>query len=325
MSLRSARVAPRLYSGTVQMAFDLYPLLGRMSTTTVEEAIGGRSSASERTEFVRAILLRLWRTRGVNRVLRAAVPYAPASVQRWIQQERAQARVRELRRRVLNRPRLVPEPDLRELLRHGLRELTDRHGRHSLGDYLEFGVYNGTSLTCMYREVVALDLPHVRLFGFDSFKGFPPSAVHEDEGRWQPGRCHAPLEFTTAVLESEGVDLTRVKLVPGWFADTLNDRTARRHQITKASVIMIDCDLYSSTKQALDFCAPLIRDEALILFDEWKVTRHPDKTLGEQKAFREFLRHWGCFSAVAFGRYAERSQVFFLSRTQRTVPRHGQC
>jgi O-methyltransferase len=260
------------------------------------------------------LLLRLWRTPILNPMFRTVARYAPRSVRQRIAQAKAQVHHVELRHRVMNRPRLVPEPQLRGLLSRALRALMDRHGRESLGDYLEFGVYNGTSLTCMYRELVALDLPRVRLFGFDSFKGFPPSAAHEDEGRWQPGRCHSPLDFTTAVLEAEGVDPSRLTLVPGWFSDTLKNATSRRHQITKASVVMVDCDLYSSTKEALEFCAPLITDEAVVIFDEWRVSRFPDKTLGEKKAFLEFLEERRCFSAVPFGQYAERSQAFLVAR-----------
>jgi O-methyltransferase len=288
-----------------------------MITPTVERANGDLGSLTVyRTDYVRAMALRFWRTPGVNHVLRTSVRYAPAPVRQWIEAERALVHARERRNQVLHRARLVPEHDLRGLLRRGLRELTARHGRHGLGDYLEFGVYNGTSLTCMYRELVALNLHHVRLFGFDSFEGFPPSAAHEDEGRWQPGKCHATIGFTTSVLQAERVDLARVTLVPGWFADTLNDATAQSHQITKASVVMIDCDLYSSTKEALDFCAPLIKDEALIIFDEWNDTRFPNKDMGEKKAFYEFMKEWACFSAVPFGQYAERSQAFLVSRTE---------
>jgi O-methyltransferase len=272
-------------------------------------------------DALRSVLLRLWRARGLNDVMRKAIAHAPVALQRWIDQERVKVRARELRQQVVDRPRLVPEDDLRALLRRGLRQLIDRHGRETLGDYLEFGVYNGTSLTCMFQELSALDLRHVRLFGFDSFEGFPPNASSEDEGRWQPGRCYSTMGFTTAVLQVEGVDLSRVTLVPGWFAETLNAATIQRHHITKASVIMIDCDLYSSTKAALEFCAPLIKDEALIVFDEWTVTRLPDRVIGEKKAFREFLEEQKNFSAVPFGRYAPRSQAFLVYRHDSCVGR----
>ena len=262
-----------------------------------------------------SLLLKLWRTRTLNPLFNRAVGLAPSPLRRVIEDARARVRERELREKVRKRPRLVPEDELCSLLIRGLRTLADRHGRASLGSYLEFGVYNGTSMVCMKRALETLELHHVRMFGFDSFQGFPPSAAYEDEGRWQPGRCYSPLELTTAVLEAEGVDWRRLTLVPGWFSDTLNDQTIRRHRIEKASVIMIDCDLYSSTKTALEFCAPLIKDEALILFDEWHARGFEGKNLGERKAFEEFMRERPYFTAEPFGQYAKRTETFLVRRT----------
>lgn len=259
-------------------------------------------------------MLRVWRTPGLNRVLQKTLSVLPRSIHDSLSKKRAHVREVELKNQIHSRARLVPEEDLRNLLARGLRTLVNRHGRHALGHYLEFGVYNGTSLVCMFRELEAMGLHDVRLVGFDSFQGFPPTAAVEDDGRWQPGRCHSTLEFTTAVLQHEGVDLSRVSLVPGWFSDTLNDGTARDLGIAKASVIMIDCDLYSSTKEALSFCAPLIRDEALILFDEWHARGLEGKDMGERRAFAEFLREWPCFTAVPFGKYAKRTETFLVSR-----------
>ena len=47
-------------------------------------------------------------------------------------------------------------------------------------------------------------------------------------------------------------------LIKGWLSDTLNKETIARHDLSNAGVIMIDVDIYTSSKQALDFCAPLI-------------------------------------------------------------------
>ena len=254
----------------------------------------------------------------------AALKYAPGVIRQRLEAERARVREEDLTSKIRQRSRLVPEASLREVLTRGVLALADRYGRESLGDYLEFGVYNGTSLTCMYRVMESAKIEHVRLFGFDSFQGFPASAAVEDEGRWQPGRCYSPLEFTTAVLEAEGIEWSKVALVPGWFSETLNSDTLTQHQIRKASVIMIDCDLYSSAKAALTFCAPLIQDEALILFDEWNPRGLEGKTLGEKKAFQEFLTESGCFSAVPFGKYGPRTETFLVSRVRRSADQnHG--
>lgn len=258
-------------------------------------------------------LLRLWRTRGLNRLFNATIPFTPPPVRRWIERTRAEVRTKDTQDLINQRSRLVPELDFRRVLANGLHALTTG-SREPLGDYLEFGVYNGTSMTCVFRELQAFGFDHVRLFGFDSFQGLPPDADLEDEGRWRPGACCSSLEFTTSVLETEGVDLSRVRLIPGWFRDTLHEHTIRQHEIRKASVIMVDCDLYSSAKEALNFCGPLIGDRAFVIFDEWSPYRLEDKEVGERKAFVEFLDEWKCFTAESFGSYTRRAQAFLVSR-----------
>lgn len=258
---------------------------------------------------VRGSLLRLWRAPQLNRLLNASLRFAPQPVRSYVERERLRVRLRDRRR-------AVPEAPFRDLLHRGLEQLIARGGREHLGDYLEFGVYNGTSLVSTFRETQAMGLTNVRLFGFDSFQGLPEAAATDDGGKWQPGAWRSDLEFTEAVLDAEGVDRRRVTLVPGWFSDTCNEATARRHKITKASVIMVDCDIYTSTREALNFCAPLIKDQALILFDDWNTGDLAAKNLGERKAFDEWLREWGCFSAEPFGTYRVKSETFMVTRTR---------
>lgn len=250
----------------------------------------------------------------MNQVFNATLSFVPAAVRERVERERASVRRFELEARIRRRARLVSETALQTLLGKGLGVLVARHGRERLGDYLEFGVYNGSSLMCMFRALNELSLNHVRLFGFDSFQGFPQSAAHEDEGRWVPGRCCSPMEFTRAVLDEQRVDWGRVSLVPGWFSDTLNEVTREQHLMARASVIMIDCDLYSSAIDALRFSAPLIRDEALVLFDEYYPTGLEDKNIGERRAFDEFLQEANCFEVEPFEQYAPRTQTFFVRR-----------
>jgi hypothetical protein len=233
--------------------------------------------------------------------------YAPSPIRSYVEQERLRTRLRDRRR-------AVPEAPYRELLRRGLTELVNRVGPDGLGDYLEFGVYNGTSLVATFREMESLGLSHLRLFGFDSFEGLPPAAATDDGGLWQPGAWCSELEFTEAVLAAEGVDRKRVTLIPGWFSDTCTEETARRLGITKASIIMVDCDIYSSTKEALAFCGSLIKDHALVLFDDWHSGQLAAKNMGERRAFEEWVLSRGCFRYEPFGSYNRKSEVFIVSR-----------
>ena len=257
---------------------------------------------------VRNTLLQLWRVPGVNRFVSQCLRYAPAPLRGYVERERLRVRLRD---RII----AVPKVAYGRVLQRGLDELIKRTGdRERLGDYLEFGVYNGTSLLTAFRQTAAMELSHMRLFGFDSFEGLPPEAADDDGGKWAPGAWSCDLPFTRAVLESEGVDWRRVTLVPGWFSQTCTAETARRHHITKASVIMIDCDIYSSAQQALRFCAPLIQDVALIMFDDWHAGQLAEKNLGEKKAFEEFLADWPCFSAERFESYGTRAETVFVTR-----------
>lgn len=125
-----------------------------------------------------------------------------------------------------------------------------------VGDYLEFGVYVGTSLLCMHRASNELGLRSLRLFGFDSFEGLPQSAAVESEGLWKPGQYRADLGLVREHLTGSGIDWSRTVLVPGWFEETLRPSLSRDLGIEKAGVIMIDCDISSSARSALEFCAP---------------------------------------------------------------------
>lgn len=93
---------------------------------------------------------------------------------------------------------------------------------------LEFGVYKGTSI-----NIIAEYFPERKIFGFDSFEGFP------DDGRqdWQ-------IDFS---VPGPPAVPKNVSLIKGFFADTLPAFLAQMEK-NKALFLNIDCDLYSSTK-----------------------------------------------------------------------------
>lgn len=210
---------------------------------------------------------------------------------------------------------LVNESELRPQYRSALLYLQEKMGTENIGDYLEFGVCHGTTLSIMYDELLRAEINHVRIFGFDSFDGLP----EDDEGEWKKGAFRSELDDVVRSLDSHGIDWGRVTLVKGFFSDTLTDTLIAKHDLRKVSLIMIDCDMYSSTKEALEFCGPLILDEAVIVFDDWNPSAKYNK--GEKRAFDEFLGANPELEAVETGVYSYlpgdlHGKVFRVSRTR---------
>jgi hypothetical protein len=200
---------------------------------------------------------------------------------------------------VLRPETLVPTEELARVDRRALAHL--RESAPPVGDYLEFGVFRGDSLICMERARREAGLSF-RLFGFDSFAGLPELAP-EDQG-WTSGSFRSNYGSTRRRLTKNGIDWSRTVLVKGWYDETLTPELRGQHKLVKASTIMIDCDLYSSTKTALEFSAPLIRDEAIIFFDDWDGgSGLAERGEGEARAFREFLAEHQEFVATEFDSY----------------------
>lgn len=193
--------------------------------------------------------------------------------------------------------------------------LQQRIGPKNIGDYLEFGVCHGTSLNCMFQTLRELQIDHVRLFGFDSFQGFPAIAAIDIENELQPGDCSSNIESTSNLLTANGIDWSRTFLIKGWFSDTLTNSIITKHNIKKASIIMMDCDLYSSAKEALNFCIPLIKDTSIIFFDDWS----RDWLIGERRAFDEFLKENPHFIAEEMDTYKRSNpygKIFLVTNTR---------
>lgn len=205
---------------------------------------------------------------------------------------------------------LVPADRFTDCCRKAIQVLRARTPGEEFGQCLEFGVSRGTSLSCMYRALESERLSHVRLIGFDSFQGLPAEAAREG---WSPGAFWSTRSATEKYLLRNGVDMDRVTLVEGWFKDTLKQKTKDRFKIDAASLIMIDCDIYSASRDALWFCEPLICDKAVIFFDDWG--RRLDKgEIGQKQAFDEFLAAFPTLTAEPLPAYIPEARVFLVKR-----------
>lgn len=187
------------------------------------------------------------------------------------------------------------------------------------GDYLEFGVWKGSSFMQFYNFAKKhKKLRKMRFYAFDSFEGLPESeesdlkmgsmSIHN----WHKGKYSSEgVKGFRRSVKKGGVDLKRVSCIPGWYSDTLNDETKKKLPIKKAAVIYIDCDLYESTVPVLNFITDYITEGTVILFDDWyNYKGNPEK--GEQKAFYEWLKKNPSIKAVEFQKIGGKYDSFAL-------------
>lgn len=209
---------------------------------------------------------------------------------------------------------LVPEESLKATYAGAVMLLRDRCGPQ-IGDYLEFGVCHGSSMSCMHDVLKATGTTGTRLFGFDSFEGLPPEADSQDGGFFSKGQFDSDINFTRNLLTRRGIDWTTTHLIQGWFAKTCVPETAERYGISKVGIVMIDCDIYSAAKEALDFVGPLLAKTSVVVFDDWNSGDLASQNLGEKKAFGEFLAENRHIHPHQLPPFYENSAVFMLIRT----------
>lgn len=207
---------------------------------------------------------------------------------------------------------LVPPEDLKRFFKDSLNALRSIKGE-AIGDYLEFGVFNGASMSSMYLTCKELGLDSTRFFGFDAFQGLPASSENEDDGVWKKGFYACSFEQMENCLKGKGIDPANIHWVKGWYEDTLNPDTIKNLGLGKLGIVFVDCDTYSSSKAVLDFIAPLITEPAIICLDDWKLNDLDIKGMGEYRSFNEFLETNPHLKAKEIKSYNRKSKSFLVT------------
>ncbi len=206
---------------------------------------------------------------------------------------------------------LVPPETLKGFFEDCIKKLQTVKG-NDIGDYLEFGVFNGSSLSSMYLSAKKLGLTSTRFFGFDAFEGLPANAENEDDGVWKKGFYACSFEQMNTCLQRKSIDPQDIIWVKGWYEDTLNDQTIQQHNLKNIGIVFIDCDTYSSSKAVLNFLGPLLSAPAILCFDDWKLNDLDIKEMGEYKSFNEFLDNHPEFQVEEIQSYNRKSKSFLI-------------
>ena len=156
------------------------------------------------------------------------------------------------------------------------------------GDYLEFGVFKGASLLHAQQRADELGLSRMRFIGFDSFQGLPPEPEQRKEMFYE-GQYSCGEQQVRRWLSQHGADWTRLILVPGFYDDTLTEKTKKEIRLTKCAVAMLDCDIYSSTKVALAWLDDVIEPGSIVILDDWDAYGDDERSWldGQRRAMKE--------------------------------------
>jgi O-methyltransferase len=136
------------------------------------------------------------------------------------------------------------------------------------GDIAECGVYRGASIVPMAIYLRQKRSPKT-ILGFDSFEGFDESIQLDLElgGRPDSAKKVGGLGQTSCELVQSKLarfHLNNTVIVKGYFRDTLP-----KYRDHRFSFVHLDCDMYASYKQCLEFFYPRINSNGILLLDEY--------------------------------------------------------
>ncbi len=165
----------------------------------------------------------------------------------------------------------------------------------TLGDYLEFGVFTGSSFNFAIKINKKIDKlfkkkTNCEFIGFDSFHGFGEIKKFDLNPSFK-----SEFFFVNKKKVLKNIHRTagnnKYKIIEGFYQQTIKDKNPKDLGLNKARIIMIDCDLKESTSLALEFARPCFQRGTIILFDDFHYYKG-DINKGEYGAFNDFKKKY---------------------------------
>jgi len=160
--------------------------------------------------------------------------------------------------------------------------------RNLLGDVAEFGVYQGG--TTVFMAKVLQHYGHTgRIYGFDTFAGFPQRKSVLDI--YRDKKC----EFPDYDAVKRYCSVYNIELVQGDICETYT-----RLQGIPLVLSFFDTDNYSPTRHALELCVKQTVQGGILAFDHY-YSPNWNKTVGERIAIRQVLHENQTFNLHGTG------------------------
>lgn len=143
--------------------------------------------------------------------------------------------------------------------------------------------FRGSSFISAFYASRKAGMNDVRFFAFDSFQGLPEGELYN----WGKGMYACSKRRFLANIRKAGVDMRRVTTVEGYYCDSLTEAAREKCGIRRAAVVHLDCDLQSSTAEALAFIEGMVDEGTVLIFDNWACFDASDEH-GQRRAFRDW-------------------------------------
>lgn len=159
------------------------------------------------------------------------------------------------------------------------------------GDYLEFGVFTGSSFICAirsHRQMHGFGKCQTSFYGFDSFQGFGKHAK-EDQHPFYLDSIFTINESKVRRWIHKKAKSDPYKIVKGYFDDTLKGKSCADLGIKKIRVMFIDCDMKQPSRLALEYARDGLQEGSIIIMDDFFSYRG-SREKGVVGAFSSFLK-----------------------------------
>jgi len=151
-----------------------------------------------------------------------------------------------------------------------LYNLVEQANRSQMsGDIVECGVWNGGSAAVMGAANMdtALEKEPRTIWLFDSFQGLPPPGEKDgdrEKENYFNGWNVGDVRLVNEVFQKIGYPLERLKIVSGWFNETIACQP-----IKDITILHIDADWYESVKTVLDNLYDRVIPGGFIVLDDY--------------------------------------------------------
>ncbi|MEK6706813.1 MAG: TylF/MycF/NovP-related O-methyltransferase [Candidatus Poribacteria bacterium] len=161
------------------------------------------------------------------------------------------------------------------------------------GDYLEFGVFTGSSFVFsmkIHRQLRYLGDIKTRFFGFDSFTGFGKVSDEDKHPFYLDSIFTVNAEKVIRNIKKQG-RRCETTIVKGYFEESLKEKVIADFGIQKSRIVFIDCDLKEPSRLVLEFVRPSLQQGMILVMDDFFSYRGSE-TKGVAGAFYEFCEKY---------------------------------